>query len=118
MTSLKFLGQGRNRAFLTITTKPRAVLIHLIQHVVRKQLIRLDKILPTQELISTEPLNVSVIVMHEHMRLRTPALFAPSKNRRREDRRHPPGSFVRVATWPVHKDHIPVNVVDVIRQVV
>lgn len=46
------------------------------------------------------------------------APFAPSQNSGGEDRRHPPRRSRRVPTWPVDQNHIPRDLVYVVRQVV
>lgn len=46
------------------------------------------------------------------------APFAPSQNSGGEDRRHPPRGRRRVPTWPVDQNHIPRDLVYVVRQVV
>ncbi|EYU34561.1 hypothetical protein MIMGU_mgv1a014739mg [Erythranthe guttata] len=92
--------------------------VHSLKNKMAHHIFRLHKILPAQELIARYSIHLHIEIMHEDMCFRVPALFAPGEHRRREYRRHPPRRVRPVPSRPVHQYDIPVNLVQLVGQIV
>ena len=88
----------------------------------RQQFHSLDQILFAQELITANPLNLSIKIVNKNMGLGVGVgptdLLAPRQNARRKYRRHSPRCISVIPTWPIDQNHVPRHVVQVVRHVV
>ncbi|KAI3462736.1 hypothetical protein Pfo_019399 [Paulownia fortunei] len=96
----------------------RGVTIHSLQNKMAHHIFRLHQIFPAQELIARYSIHLHVEIMHENMRLWVASLLAPRKHPRREDGRHPPRRLRPIPSRPIHQYHIPVHLVQLVRQII
>uniref|UniRef100_A0A7C8ZU93 Uncharacterized protein n=1 Tax=Opuntia streptacantha TaxID=393608 RepID=A0A7C8ZU93_OPUST len=81
----------------------------------------LHEILPTQKLLTVHPLYLPPKLMHQHMRLLTLSLsspLGPPHDGGGEYCRHPPWRLRRVPSRPINENHIPINVIQMIGQII
>ncbi|PON88101.1 LOW QUALITY PROTEIN: hypothetical protein TorRG33x02_161270 [Trema orientale] len=79
----------------------------------------LHQILLTQKLVTENPLHLSLKIMDEHVSgLGRAALLAPCQDSGGENGRHPARRHRRIATGPINEDHVPRDLVYVVRQIV
>lgn len=76
----------------------------------------LNQILLTQKLITENPLNFPLEIVHENMG--AAGFLTPRQHRRREDRRHSPWICSRIPARPVDENHVPGDLVNVVWQIV
>lgn len=103
---------------MVASAEASGVAIHSLEHKMAHRIRRFHQILSTQKLIARYSIHLHVVIMHEYMRLRTAAPLAPREHRRREDSRHPPRRLRPVASWPIHQNHIPLHLVELIWQII
>ena len=75
-----------------------------------------NQILITKKLLAADSLDFPIKIVNQNVGLPLPR--RPGHHRRREYRRHPPRRRRRVPPRPVDKDHVPRDIVQLIRQVV
>lgn len=83
---------------------------------VPQRIHQLHQILSTQKLIAEKPLNLSPEIVHEHVGLA--GFLTPGKHSRSEDGGHPPRRCREVPPGPVDQNNVPIDLVNVVRQVV
>ena len=96
-----------------------AAAAHFPDHKMAQHIDRLHQILAAKEQIRAHALHLSRHLMHEHVRPSSAAAASsPRHNPGGEYRRHPPRRIWRVPGRPVDHDHVPPDVVHVVREVV